>query len=56
LWIALNKKVNAIDLYQQAIRHQISIAPGQIYSTDAAFENYIRISFGSPGMKKLIGE
>ena len=48
LWIALNKKVNAIDLYQQAIRHQISIAPGQIYSTDARFENYIRISFGRP--------
>ena len=48
LWIALNKKINALDVYQQAIKHNISIVPGQVYSTDARFINYIRISFGRP--------
>ncbi|MBE9463009.1 PLP-dependent aminotransferase family protein [Dyadobacter subterraneus] len=48
LWIEMNKKVNGFDLFQQAMKHNISIAPGQIFSTDARFTNYIRISFGTP--------
>jgi len=46
LWIELDKRINAFELYQQAIKHNISIAPGQIFSTDARFTNFIRISFG----------
>jgi DNA-binding transcriptional MocR family regulator len=46
LWIELDKKVNAFDLYQRAIRQQISIAPGQIFSTNGGYSNYIRLSFG----------
>jgi DNA-binding transcriptional MocR family regulator len=48
LWIELDKKVNAFELYQAAIKQNISIAPGQIFSTDARFTNFIRISFGIP--------
>jgi len=48
LWIELNKNVNAYTLYQAALIHNISIAPGQIFSTDARFTNFIRISFGIP--------
>ncbi|HXC05246.1 MAG TPA: PLP-dependent aminotransferase family protein, partial [Bacteroidia bacterium] len=48
LWVKLNKKVNAFALFQEALEYHISIAPGQIFSTDARFENYIRISFGMP--------
>lgn len=48
LWIELNKRVNAFELFESAIQESISIAPGQIFSTDARFSNYIRISFGAP--------
>ncbi|WP_229211134.1 aminotransferase-like domain-containing protein [Dyadobacter jiangsuensis] len=48
LWIELNKRVNAFELFESAIQESISIAPGQIFSTDARFCNYIRISFGAP--------
>jgi DNA-binding transcriptional MocR family regulator len=48
LWVELNKDLNAFELYQAAIAQNISIAPGQIFSTDARFTNFIRISFGIP--------
>ena len=47
LWIELDKKVNAFELYQAAIAQKISIAPGQIFSTDARFSNFLRISYGA---------
>jgi len=46
LWIELDKSIDAFELYQAAIAQNISIAPGQIFSTDARFTNFIRISFG----------
>lgn len=48
LWIEMNAKVNAFDLFQRAMKENVSIAPGQIFSTDARFTHYIRISFGAP--------
>jgi DNA-binding transcriptional MocR family regulator len=46
LWIELASNINAFELFQLGLAHNISIAPGQIFSTDARFSNYIRISFG----------
>jgi DNA-binding transcriptional MocR family regulator len=48
LWIELNKEIDAFELYKQAIAFKISISPGQIFSTDSRFTNFIRISFGMP--------
>jgi DNA-binding transcriptional MocR family regulator len=48
LWIEMNARVNAFDLFQRAMKENVSIAPGQIFSTDARFTHYIRISFGTP--------
>jgi DNA-binding transcriptional MocR family regulator len=48
LWIELNKKTDAFELYEQALKHNISISPGQIFSTDSRFTHFIRISFGNP--------
>jgi DNA-binding transcriptional MocR family regulator len=48
LWIELDRHINAFELYNAAIAQNISIAPGQIFSTDARFSNFIRISFGLP--------
>jgi len=46
LWIELDKNINAFTLYQEALSKNISIAPGQIFSTDSRFTHFIRISFG----------
>jgi DNA-binding transcriptional MocR family regulator len=48
LWIELDKKIDAFELYEQALVYNISISPGQIFSTDSRFTNFIRISFGTP--------
>lgn len=48
LWIELNKKVDAFELYERALARNISISPGQIFSTDSRFTNFIRISYGIP--------
>jgi DNA-binding transcriptional MocR family regulator len=46
LWIELEKNIDAFKLYQEALAKNISIAPGQIFSTDSRFTHFIRISFG----------
>jgi DNA-binding transcriptional MocR family regulator len=46
LWIELDKNIDAFKLYQEALAKNISIAPGQIFSTDSRFTHFIRISFG----------
>jgi DNA-binding transcriptional MocR family regulator len=48
LWIELEPCIDAFDLFQKAMEAGISIAPGQVFSTDARFSNFIRISFGTP--------
>ena len=48
LWLELPPAVNAYALYRRAIRHNISIAPGQMFSSDGRFSNYIRLSYGAP--------
>ena len=53
LWVGLNKKVNAFEVYKKAIVEHVSVAPGQIFSADARFSNYIRISFGCPYDRKI---
>jgi len=48
LWLELNKKVDAFKLRTEAMKHQISIVPGKIFSTGNSYANCIRISFGKP--------
>ena len=48
LWLELNKKVNAFELRTEAMKHQISIVPGKIFSSGNNYSNCIRISFGKP--------
>ena len=48
LWIELNKKVNCYKLHKRALKHNIGIAPGQIFSSQGRFENCFRISYGEP--------
>ena len=53
LWLELNKKVNAFKLRTEAMRHNISIVPGKIFSASANYSNCIRISFGKPWSKDV---
>lgn len=46
LWIELNKNINALELYKAAMKQNISIAPGQVFSADGRFTNFIRVSYG----------
>ena len=46
LWVELNKKIDTTDLYDRAIRQQISIAPGRMFSLQNQFNNCMRLSYG----------
>lgn len=48
LWLELNKKVDTFKLRAEAMKHNISIAPGKIFSSGNNFSNYLRLSFGKP--------
>ena len=48
LWLELNKKVNAFRLRTEAMKYDISIVPGKIFSSGCNYSNCIRISFGKP--------
>lgn len=44
LWIELPKKVNALVLQREALKHGIGFCPGQIFSASNHFQNFIRIN------------
>jgi DNA-binding transcriptional MocR family regulator len=48
LWIELPRQLNAYRLYQQALKHQVSVAPGQLFSARGQFGNCLRISYARP--------
>lgn len=53
LWIELNKKVDTYKLHKRALKHNIGIAPGQIFSSQARFENCFRLSYGEPWSERI---
>ena len=53
LWIELDKKIDTADFYHLAMRHNISIAPGRIFSFQDQFSNCMRLSFGLPWTNEL---
>jgi DNA-binding transcriptional MocR family regulator len=53
LWIELNKKINAYKLHKRALKYNIGIAPGQIFSSQGRFENCFRISYGEPWCEQI---
>jgi DNA-binding transcriptional MocR family regulator len=48
LWVELDKKINGFKVYQEALKHNISVAPGQIFSARDQYSNFLRISYGKP--------
>lgn len=45
LWIELPKNIDAVQVQDAAFRQGIGIAPGEIFSADGGYRNYIRISY-----------
>jgi DNA-binding transcriptional MocR family regulator len=48
LWIELDKKLNSYALYKEALKHHISVAPGQLFSAEGQFGNCLRLSYAHP--------
>lgn len=46
LWIELNKKANALELYDKAILNKISISPGTLYTLQKQYRNCFRLNYG----------
>lgn len=46
LWVELDKKVDTMELYERAIKKNISIAPGRMFTLQKQFDNCMRISYG----------
>jgi DNA-binding transcriptional MocR family regulator len=55
LWVEMNRKIDAFKLHKKALKHQIGIAPGQIFSSQGQFQNYFRISYGLPWSDQVEG-
>ncbi|HWB94846.1 MAG TPA: PLP-dependent aminotransferase family protein [Puia sp.] len=48
LWIELDQQLNTYRLYQEAVKHNVSVAPGQLFSAQGQFGNCLRISYARP--------
>lgn len=53
LWIELNKNIDAIKLYDLAIKQGISIAPGRMFTLQDQFNNCVRLCIGLPWTDEL---
>lgn len=53
LWLELGKKADGYKIHKQALKLNIGIAPGQIFSSKGQFSNCFRISFGLPYNDKV---
>ncbi len=53
LWVELDKKVDTMELYERAIKKNISIAPGRMFTLQKQFDNCMRISYGLPWNEQL---
>lgn len=48
LWIEFPQKIDTTELYELAIKHRISIAPGRMFTLQNQFENCMRLCIGLP--------
>ena len=53
LWIELPKSVDSMQLYRDALQHNIGILPGVFFSASKGFTNFLRLSCGHPMTPEL---
>ncbi len=47
IWVELPEKIDGIELYREAVRSGISIAPGPIFSPTQRYRNFIRLNYAA---------
>ena len=58
LWVELQARVDALQIYRRAREEKISIAPGPLFSPSQGYRNFIRLSCAqpwSPPLERAIG-
>ena len=53
LWLELPRNVDSGQLFDRAIEHGISIAPGLIFSPRRRYRNFVRLSYGHPWSERI---
>ena len=53
LWVELDRRMDTVTLYDRAIRQNISIAPGNMFSLQEQYRNCFRLSYGMPWDKTV---
>jgi DNA-binding transcriptional MocR family regulator len=53
LWVELPKRINALKLHAEALRENISIAPGPMFSAKNRYANFIRLSCGQMETERI---
>lgn len=53
LWIEMPEIVDTLQLYEDALRHNIAIAPGSMFSSSGGYRNCFRLNFGLPFTEEI---
>ena len=53
LWVELPERVDAVQLFHEALRAHITIAPGPIFSASGSFTHFIRLNCGHPWSDRM---
>ena len=53
LWVEITGGFNALELFEDAVQHHISIAPGPMFSASDAYQNCFRLNTGLPWSEKI---
>ena len=53
LWVEFPKEIDTAELYNYALQHQISIAPGRMFTLQDQFQNCMRLCIGLPWTEEL---
>lgn len=53
LWIELDATLNSFAVYKEALKHHISVAPGQLFSAEGQFGNCLRLSYAHPWTEEV---
>jgi len=48
LWLELDKSINTVELYSQALAKNITLTPGRLFSSSDNFQHFLRLSFVHP--------
>ena len=55
VWVELPSQIDALELHRVALSHDISIAPGHLFSADHRFTHHLRLNYGHPDNAQVEG-